>query len=212
MSRRTCRRTVSRINERTRRDWTDVVGADICKPWTRARHCSRPGGWNHRRASRYPIVGSCADSTCDPTNTRFQNDFVNCCTTNSEEHVVVHLEAFNAVEDFHARTCLTLAKNERVVYESVATICVIGSIAPYAGHSCTLSWDVLKDVAHNIRILASRVVTDVLVPVRIGTNQFYFAIKATRDPVVVNLITLSAALNIVTTVLIVQITVLHSED
>src|SRR5690242_7138460 len=124
----------------------------------------------------------------------------------------MHLEAFNAVEDLNARTCLTLPQNERVVDEPVATISITGSIATYAGHSCTLSWDVLKDVANNIRILAGRIMTDLLVPVWIGTYQLYLAIKTARDPVVINLIALGTTLNIVATILVMQITVLHSEN
>src|SRR2546423_4944776 len=51
-----------------------------------------------------------------------------------------------------------------------------------------------------------------MVAMRIRADQFDLTIKAARNPVVIDLVALGAALDVVPTVLIVQIAVLHAED
>ena len=54
-------------------------------------------------------------------------------------------------------------------------------------------------------------VDDLLVAVRIWSNQLDLAVETTGDPVVIDLVSLRATLDVVAAVLIVQVAVLHAK-
>src|SRR6185503_15693587 len=170
MSCRTLRIAVAGINQRTGRRGVHVEGCDISEPRIRSRKRSGPGGRNHRGTSRDPVVAAGADTARNPPHARFQYDLVDRCSTNAEEHVVVHFETFNAVEDLHARARLTLTQNESVVDETVTTVRISGTVSTNAGNTCALRRDVLKHIADDVRVFARRIVADVLVAVRIWSD------------------------------------------
>src|SRR6185369_16802780 len=119
------------------------------------------------------------------------------CAANAEEHVVVHLQTFDAVEDLDTRTRLALSQDERVVHKAIAAVRISGSVTTDAGHARTLCWNMLKNISDYVRVFASRVVTNVLVAVRIWTNQFDLAVETAGHPVVINLVPFRAALDVV---------------
>src|SRR5689334_132135 len=172
MSGRTLRTAIARINQRTRRSRMHIERRDVHKTRIRASDRSSPRRRNQRRSSRHPVVAAGADATRNPTRTRLQHDLVDRRTTNAEEHVVVHLETLNAVEDLDTRTRLTLSQDERVVHKAIAAVRISRAIAANTRHARALGCDVLKDISDNVRVFASRVVTDLLVAVRIWSNQF----------------------------------------
>src|SRR6185503_14478209 len=151
------------------------------------------------------------DSAGHPTDARLQNDLVNRCTADAEEHVVVHLETLNTFKNLDARTYLTLSQDERVVYKPVSPIGVASTVATNARHSRALRSNMLKHVANDVRVFSSRILANVLVPVRVRPDQLNLTVKTTRDPVVIDLIAFGAALYVVATVLIVKITILHAK-
>src|SRR6185503_19010279 len=69
--------------------------------------------------------------------------------------------------------------------------------------------DMLENVADNVRIFARRVGVNFLVAVWVRTNQFDLAVEAARNPVVINLIALSSALDVVSAILIMEVAILH---
>src|ERR1044071_1873732 len=101
MTRRTLRIAIAGINQRTGGRRMHVEGGDVNKTRIRSRHRSGQRWWNERGTSRHPVVAAGADSTRNPTRARLQHDLVNRRPTNAEEHVVVHLETLDAVEDLH---------------------------------------------------------------------------------------------------------------
>jgi len=115
MTRRTLRCPIACIHELTGRRWTQIKSRDVYKSRVGACYSSSPRRWHEGRTCRHPVVAAGADTTIHPTNTRFQHDLIDRCTTDTEEHVVVHLETLDAVEDLDARTRLSLAQDERVV-------------------------------------------------------------------------------------------------
>src|SRR6185369_11172395 len=142
---------------------------------------------------------------------RLQYDLVDRRAANAEEYVVVHFEALDAVEDLHAGTGLSLAQDKRVVDETITTISISGTVAANAGHARALRRNVLKHISHDIRIFTRSIVANVLVAVWIRANQFDLTVKTARHPVVVNLVALRATLDVVATVLIVQVAILHAK-
>src|SRR6476619_1049028 len=209
MPRRTRRRPVARVNKRARRDRTNIESADVRESRIGASQCSSPRSRNHGGAGSYPVVCPRTDSAGHPTHARLQNDLVNRCTADAKEHVVVHLETLNTFKNLDARTYLTLSQDERVVYKPISPIGVASAVATNARHSRALRSNVLKNVANNVRVFSSRILADVLVPVRVRPDQLNLTVKTTRDPVVIDLIAFGAALYVVATVLIVKITILH---
>src|SRR6185369_2098060 len=189
MTRRTLRRAISCIHELTGRRWTQIKCRDVYKSRISACYSSRPRRRNEGRTCRHPIAAAGADATIHPSHARLQHDLVYRRTTNAEVHVVVHLKTLDAVEDLHHRTCLSLAQDECVVDEAITTICISGTVTTNAGHARALRRNVLKHISHDIRIFTRCIVTDVLVAVRIGSNQFDLSIKTTGDPVVIDLVT-----------------------
>src|SRR5689334_7993276 len=211
MTGRALRSAIARINKRTRRRRTHIKRRDIRETRIRSRDRSGPRGRNEGRSSRDPIVATRANTTRDPTRARLQHDLVDRRTTDAEEHVVVHLETLDAVEDLDARTHLPLSQDECVVHKAIAAVRISGTVASNARHARSLSCDVLKNVSDNVRVFASRVVTDLLVAVWIWSNQFDLAVEPARHPVVIDLVALRAALDVVAAVLIVQVTILHAK-
>ena len=69
----------------------------------------------------------------------------------------------------------------------------------------------LEDVTDYIRIFARRVGVNFLVAVWVWTNQLDLAVETARDPVVIDLIAFSSALDVVAAILIVQVAVLHAK-
>src|SRR6185503_20064751 len=98
MSGRTLRSTITRINERARRSGTHIERRDIRETGIRSRDRSSPRRRNEGRSGRNPVVATRADATRHPTRARLQHDLVDRCTTNTEEHVVMHFETLDAVE------------------------------------------------------------------------------------------------------------------
>src|SRR5215211_2722707 len=175
MSCRTLRSAITSINKWTRRSRTQIQRSDIRETRIGSRDRSRPRSRNQRRASRNPVVAARAYTTRDPTYTCLQHDLVDRCTTDAEEHVVVHLETLDAFKDLDAWTHLPLSQDERVVYKSIASVGMSGAVATDTGHASALRWDVLKHISDNIRILAGCVCSDVLVAMRIRTDQLDLA-------------------------------------
>jgi hypothetical protein len=106
MARRTRWSAISCVNKRTRRDWPNIVGTDIGESGIGARQRPSPCRRNQRGPRGNPVVGT---GTYRPETQRTRvssTTLVDWCTAHSEEHVVMHLEAFNSFEDFHARTVL----------------------------------------------------------------------------------------------------------
>src|SRR6185369_4047740 len=114
----------------------------------------------------------------------------------------MHLETLDAVKNLDARTRLSLSQDERVVHKAIAPVRISGTVASNARHARSLSCDVLKNISDNVRVFASRVVADVLIAVRIWSNQFDLAVETARHPVVIDLVALRSTLDVVATVLI----------
>src|SRR5438132_6496535 len=191
---------------------TQVIRADVDEPGVSSRQRARPGGGNERGAGGNPVIRSLADSAGYPFHSRLENYLINRRTTDAKEDVVVHLEALDPLKYFYARTCLSLPQNEGVVHETIATVRISCAIAADSCHTRSLRRHMLKNVADNVGVFASRVGVHILIAMRVGTDQFDFAVKATRNPVVIDLVTLGPALDVVPAILIVQVTVLHAED
>src|SRR5215203_1665487 len=104
MSCRALRSAITRINKRTGRSRAQIESRDIRETRIGSLDCSGPRRWNQRRSSRNPVVTACADTTRNPTYTRLQHNLVDRCTTDAEEHVVVHFETFNPFENLDAWT------------------------------------------------------------------------------------------------------------
>src|ERR1051326_149499 len=119
---RTLRIGIARINQLTGRSRMNIISRDVHKTRTRSHHGPSPCRRNQRRTSRDPVVAPGADTTSNPLHARFQHDLIDRGTTNSEEHVVVHLETLDTVEDLHARARLTLAQDEGVVDEAITAV------------------------------------------------------------------------------------------
>src|SRR5215212_791536 len=157
MSRRALRRAIARINERACRSWTHIEGRDIRETGIGSQDRSRPRSRNQRRTGRNPVVATRAYTTGDPTYTCLQHDFVDRCTTDAEEHVVVHFETLDAFENLDAWTHLSLSQDEGVVYKPITSVGMTGAVPTNARHACSLRWNVLKNISDNIRILAGRI-------------------------------------------------------
>src|SRR3954451_10129903 len=119
MSGRALRSAIARINERTRRRRTHIERRDIRKTGIRSGDRSGPSSWNQRRSSRNPVITTGANTTRNPTRARLQHDLVDRRATDTEEHVVMHFETLDAVEDLDARTHLALSQDERVVHKAI---------------------------------------------------------------------------------------------
>src|SRR6185503_2863065 len=211
MSGRALRRPIAGINQWACRSRTHVEGRDIRETGIRSLDRSGPRRGNQRRSGRNPVIATGAHATRDPTYTRFQHDLVDRCTTDAEEHVVVHFETLDAFKDLDAWTHLALSQDERVVDKAITSIGVSGAVPTDAGHACALRSHVLKNISDHVRILAGCIGCNVLVAMRIRSNQLNLSVEAARDPVVINFVALRSTLDVIAAVLIVQVTILHAK-
>src|SRR6185503_9391749 len=136
-----------RINQWTRRSRTHIEGRDIREPWIRSRDRSGPRSRHEGRSRRNPVVATRAHATRDPMRARLQHHLVDRCTTNSEEHVVMHFETLDTVEDLDAGTHLPLSQNERVIHKSITPVRISGTVTSNARHARSLGCDVLKNIS-----------------------------------------------------------------